>query len=76
MELSKAMIAATAVKVNGSLAGKYRLVDNGFQAEWSNGASCTYVGDSINDAKYYDGTFIISNDVVEFFTLTPLNPTH
>ena len=77
MELKKAIIAATAVKINGSLAGSYKLFEgSGFTAGWSNGASTTYIDKQIDDAKYFNGYFIIDNDLVEFFTLQPLNPTY
>jgi len=73
MKLKEAIAVADAVRVNGQLAGEIeRWDDYAFTARWINGTSHTYSQGDIDCAKFYNGTFIIDNDVVEFFTLAPL----
>lgn len=73
MRLKEAIAVATAVRINGHLAGGISLWGNhAFQATWINGASHTYTDAHVNAAKFHNGSFIIDNDVVEFYTLNPL----
>ena len=73
MRLKECIAVATAVRINGHLAGNIeRWGKHAFQATWNNGASHTYTDAQVNAAKFNNGTFIIDNDVVEFYILTPL----
>ena len=73
MRLKEVIAAATAVRINGHLAGNIELWGkHAFQATWINGASHTYTDAQVNAAKFNNGAYIIDNDVVEFYVLTPL----
>ena len=73
MRLKEVIAVATAVRVNGFLAGEIKLwCKHAFTTTWINGSSHTYTDAQVNAAKFNNGAYIIDNDVVEFYILTPL----
>ena len=73
MRLKEVIAVATAVRVNGFLAGNIELWGkHAFQATWINGSSHTYTDAHVNAAKHNNGAYIINDDVVEFYILSPL----
>lgn len=73
MKIKEAIAVATAVRVNGVLANEIELWgEYNFSAKWINGSGHTYTKEMIDNAKFHQGAFIINNDVVEFYILSPL----